>query len=702
MRKRKTAIILIILILLSVMPTQVFAATTYTVYIANPEYDSIDSGCYTKVKSYTSFSSAYDAMKMHESEYAVVRNSSGKVIAMKSGMVVTKESESAIFIFTSLFGNGYNPYTSLNEVGYYVENESASSVRLKIAGYEGTADVSDMILIPSAFCYPYNKVNARYEFDYYTKNSSGELVHYISTYSSSNGGVTNFSSITIDKAPDFMQKGVRYYSTDGYIYYLDPVDAARGENEVGRHSIYYRDLSYRSVSSYSAKELKSYISEMTDDCVYEGSMNAFITGQESYGVNAAMELAFANHESAFGTSSLAKSKYNFFGLGAEDAAFGNANSFVSPDACILNHTKFHMSRFYFDAYAYIDSSLGLKYYDVADKPSGYIGNYAGDPTYFGTNPGNKKVGVNVRYASDPFHGEKVARHMYAIDKYLGFKDYGKYSIGKTNKITYAYREADKDSWKLYKYSCKDRNRGGGTLSNDPVGMMVTIVGEEGDFYKILSDMPVNKDGYACYTWEYDRNYSYAYVLKSDIDVISNTGTLSGPLPALESITVAGQTMALADGVYEYTYMATGDCRDVRISAVAVNASQKVSVGEYSLEDGKFSEVLITVSDDKGNKAEYTVNVIVSSSVELPESTYLSALAPSYGKFSEKFTKEKKDYTLIVDDINKDISFEYKTESAAARCEIIGGELIENERSYTFIITSHSGDVGYYRIRVVEG
>ncbi len=701
MRFRLRAIILILFFILTALPADVFAAGSYTVYIANEEYDSIDPDCYTKVKSYSSFSSAYDAMNKHESENAVVRNSDGKVIAMKSGMIITKETESSIFIFTSLFGNGYNPYTSLDQVGYYISNESESSVRLKIAGYEGTADVSDMILIPSAFCYPYNKVNARYEFDYYTKNSSGELVHYISTYSSSNGGVTDFSSIVIDKAPDFMEKGVRYYSTDGYIYYLDPTDAARGENEVGRHCIYYRDLSYRSVSSYTASELGSYLENITDESVYEDSMSAFITGQELYGVNAAMELAFANHESDFGRSSLANSKYNFFGLGAEDDAFGNANAFVSPEACILNHTKYHMSRFYFDAYAYIDSSLGTDYYDVADKDSGYIANYSGDATYFGTNPGNKKVGVNVRYASDPFHGEKVARHMYAIDKYLGFEDYGKYSIGMTNKITYAYREADTDSWKLYKYSCKDRNRKGGTLSSDPVGMTVTIVGEEGDFYKVLSDMPVNEDGYACYTWEYDRNYSYAYVLKSDIDLIYNAGSLSGPLPELESITVSGEKMPVKDGIYEYTLTGKGNCDDVTVTAAAKNPAHKVTVGEYDVEYDKFSEIIITVSDEKGGSRQYKLNILLEEDVTYPDSTYLTAIKPSYGKFTESFSKEKREYVLKVSDINKEVKFSVTAESSFARYEIIGGEINGGVRNYVIIVTSHSGDVGYYRIKVTQ-
>ena len=413
-----------------------------------------------------------------------------------------------------------------------------------------------------------------------------------------------------------------------------------------------------------------------------------------------MEMSFANHESAYGTSGLAKSKYNFFGVGAEDEAFGNAYTFVSPEACILNHTKYHMSRFYFDAYAYIDSSLGSSYYDVEDKSSGYIENYAGDPTYFGTNPGNKNAGVNVRYASDPFHGEKVAGHMYAIDKYLGMKDYGRYSIGMTNKITYAYREADISSWKLYKYSCKDRNRKAGTLSSDPVGMMVTIIGEEGDFYKILSDMPVNKDGYACYTWEYDENYSVAYVLKSDIDLVYDAGNMS-LLPRLASLIVEGYDIGFDKNTLSYTLTVENDIETLDISAVAEDKNDAVKIGEYVLEEGRISAIEITVTDEEGHCNVYTLNVIRSYPEEGESSIDLSSLSASYGSFTKAFRQQTREYTLEVADLSKDISFEYIPVSPYSAVEVIGGKNEGTYRLYTIIVTSHEGDAGYYRVKVVE-
>ena len=53
-----------------------------------------------------------------------------------------------------------------------------------------------------------------------------------------------------------------------------------------------------------------------------------------------------------------------------------------------------------------------------------VGNY-----YNGSHVGNKNSGINVKYASDPFWGEKIASFMYSIDDFNDMKDYNKYSVG---------------------------------------------------------------------------------------------------------------------------------------------------------------------------------------------------------------------------------------------------------------------------------
>ena len=55
-----------------------------------------------------------------------------------------------------------------------------------------------------------------------------------------------------------------------------------------------------------------------------------------------------------------------------------------------------------------------------------------DWRYNGLALGNKMIGINVRYASDPYWGAKIAGQMYRLDHALGGNDYKQYNIGFTN------------------------------------------------------------------------------------------------------------------------------------------------------------------------------------------------------------------------------------------------------------------------------
>lgn len=512
-------------------------AATYTLDIANTNQT------YTNQASYGTYAEAYSAFSGSGID-AVIRDDTGKVLAMKRGMAIihSSENEGDLFYFTSKFPSGYTPYVTNWYVAYYQSTSADQVVTLTISGYTGTCPVTSVILIPAAFVYPYatGAIPKQWEFDYYTKNENGDLLHRISKYDYSSGGYycTNFTGyITLDKAPSFMtytDPYTRYYSTDGISFYTDPYDAAAGNTSassyVGSYAIYYKWLSYRSETNYTTNELNTFIAlknstvSTSITSAYLGYGNTFLSYGDTFGVNASMELAFANHESYYGKSSFAINNYNFFGVGAVDTNPSGAYVYTSPTDGILQHMKYYMNRYWLDAYAYINTSLGYTYYDVPDKTSEYIKNYTGDFRYFGNCPGNKLVGINVEYASDPFHGEKVAAKMYEIDKQLGLKDYNEYSIGFTNQLTNVYSQPNDSSWVLYKYTSKDPNRSAGSYSTVPIGMSVTIVGQTGDYYIIVSDMPINSDGYACYTWDKTNtaNLSFtAYVKKSNITLMRN-------------------------------------------------------------------------------------------------------------------------------------------------------------------------------------
>ena len=117
-----------------------------------------------------------------------------------------------------------------------------------------------------------------------------------------------------------------------------------------------------------------------------------------YGVNALYLMAHAIHESAWGTSDIAYDKHNLFGYGAVDS---------DP---------------YSGAYTYDSFSGSVE--DAAKKVSTNYLSPKGS-FYNGAFLGNKGAGMNVKYASDPYWGEKIAGHMYRADQYISGLDSNK-------------------------------------------------------------------------------------------------------------------------------------------------------------------------------------------------------------------------------------------------------------------------------------
>lgn len=528
--------------------------STYSQSITYPYYTAIASSSYTYTDKagYSSFDKALSAMKSSDDENIVVLNSKGKVVAMKAGMAAFYKSAGGTITLGST-------YISSKYCGYYNSTVNETKATVTISGYKGNAKLSELILIPKIFI-----ENGKYQFDYYYV-SSGKLWHKINRYDSS--GTTFFSAVSIDNAPSFMKSGKKYYSCDGINFYNSPWDVTDSNKKpIGTFYPYFKYLSYRSQTSYSASRIDAFIKEeASSSSVLINQGKNFIKYQNLYGVNAILELSFANLESAWGTSWYAKNRNNLFGISAYDTNPDAAKTFSSVADCIRQHTKFYMNRGYLDAYAYTyESKLGTSYYDVSDRKKGYITGYAGDSRYFGSNTGNKAIGINVKYASDPFHGEKIAGLAYNADRAMGGKDYGKHTLGITKTGAYAYSKASTSSTKLYRYASKATRS---SSSPSPIGMTVIILGESGNFYKIQSEMPVNKDGYAYCGWDYDFNTSVAYVKKSDIEIIYTSQT--------DKSTLEGYVNSIPDLDEDlYTKESFEKFKDAYIAAVDIITSDK--------------------------------------------------------------------------------------------------------------------------------
>lgn len=341
---------------------------------------------------------------------------------------------------------------------------------------------------------------------YYVKNSY--LYHYITT----NMNSTSYSStLNNGKAPSYLSEGVKYYSYDGHYFYTynnysyiqSDYNGGNRSHSVNNnpHFNYFQYLPMRSKVSYSGTQFQSIVNNSQVKNYSNSKLrdlgDDFVAVQNDFGVNALLAFGVAVNESAWGTSSIAQRKNNLFGLNAVDSSPGtSADTYASPQACVKDFANGWMSR-------------------------GYL--YPDDWRYFGGFLGNKASGINVKYASDPYWGEKAANIAWSVDVNNGSKEASRYSLGIKDIInsTSAHtalnvrKEATTASAALYSTGAA------GTYS-------FIILGESGGFYKVQSDgvLTSGRNSITKNSGYYDYGRMYAYTSMDYVTKIagSNGGT----------------------------------------------------------------------------------------------------------------------------------------------------------------------------------
>lgn len=247
----------------------------------------------------------------------------------------------------------------------------------------------------------------------YYQVTSTDLIHHLPLNVYNTKGEYQ---LVIGRKPSMLNEGT-YYSYDGNYFYTDLKQMINDykqntyQNAVNRDNPfynYYQYLSFRTKTNYNAANINQFIDARTSNASskLKNTGDYFIENQNNYGINAIIMLAIGINESGYGNSNIAQTKNNLFGLNAIDKTPGeSANYFASVADCI--------SEF---AYVWLDY--------------GYV--QPGDYRFRGANLGNKGVGLNIKYASDPYWGEKAAQYYYDLDKYYGFQDYEAYTIAVLN------------------------------------------------------------------------------------------------------------------------------------------------------------------------------------------------------------------------------------------------------------------------------
>ncbi|MDV4150377.1 glucosaminidase domain-containing protein [Clostridium sp. AL.422] len=448
----------------------------------------------------------------------VILNSDGRVVSSNKSMGrILKHINGQVYGYFDKNTNVY-PTSSLTGSAFTYINQgfvddvpiiedNGKSAKILVNGYQGwvNRDVSsseyDMIIVPI------NQVtNPSY---YFTEN--GILKHFISSNLRSNSRTG--TTLEIGVAPSYLKAGVRYLSYDGNYFYdgsnitngldilitdLQNGNYANAVNSNNPYYNYYNYLPFRSTTTHNSGDLNrfiaNYIAELNlGESKLTDSASAFIDAQNRYGVNALLALGVAINESYWGTSVIAKQKNNIFGINAVDSNPGqSADSYATVADSIYEFAKNQISR------AYADPA-----------------NWA----YYGGYLGNKKLGANVKYASDPFWGEKASQFAFKADYFISgsnisnLKDYNNFQLGIFTSATQV-----KNSSGQLLYNVIDNF----TQYAGYVGTSVVINSNNSGNYEINPERntPVNTGGTSN---KYHGNYSFSdkgYVNSSNIMLIN--------------------------------------------------------------------------------------------------------------------------------------------------------------------------------------
>ncbi len=331
---------------------------------------------------FTNYTDAYNYFKNKTIDASLSRGN--QVIDMNTGVARTKE-------YTLVYQDGLSgsfTYVAAN-TELKVTKVVGSKVYVKIGDKDLYVNATDVTLIP---------LSENQKTSYYI-NQGGLLYHKLYA----NG---TYSSYNVGKAPNYMEENVAYRSFEG--------------NRIGGLDSYqyFNYLPLRTPTSYTGAQLDAYIRAYSPNSPLIGYGHTFVDAANRYKINPMYLLANAIHESAWGTSKIAQEKKNLFGFKAYDSdAYGSAASFST-----LEEGIYYCAQYISDRYLTTTSWA-----------------------YQGAILGNKSVGMNVKYASDPYWGQKIAGHMSRMDALLGNQELNKYLIGTVTKDAplYTLRNGEK-------------------------------------------------------------------------------------------------------------------------------------------------------------------------------------------------------------------------------------------------------------------
>ncbi|MEG1597750.1 MAG: glucosaminidase domain-containing protein [Bacilli bacterium] len=689
---KKVAKLLVVVMLFNYIFSlvNVFALTPVDALVCTPQQYTLGyantNNTITNKTCFDSFSEARLAMKndnLENNDNLVILDGNKKIVDAKYGLItldITKNENTAVYYNANTTGdnfliNGYWRYygadAALIEV---LDNQSAY---IKISGEKGYIKNGTYLIVPKAFVKSYN----------FYRITKDEISHCLTNDIEVSNNKYDMC-IPLGKKPLQLEVG-EYFSYDGNYFYKDLLtmleDYKKGSslnavNANNKYYNYYLYLSHRTKTTYSSISIDEYFRTITSPNIigktygltnraaysmFYGEGYSFYEAQEKHGANAMLVLAVARNEAGpYGNSNIAMNKNNIFGHKAYDGdAFNQATGYISVRHSILQHASDYIS------YGYTDPN---------------------DYRYRGSNVGNKKNGLNVFYATDPYWGEKAVANYYRFDKANGFNDYNYYQIGITNQNNINFKTLPNNNSKTV-YTTK--------LTDIPITIVEEVKGENINgndvWYKTLSDLLVNdKYEMPVYNTNYSWDNSYVYVHSSQINKANQAIKLNNPK----------DTYQYVDALYNYKTFAKDGKLSPKVARLKNNTqtyfeSSLTNINNVNL----LSNKLVTVYEECFDKDNNIISYLVSTNNFTNQKHWVSAKDIELVDYNVlKVNMNKPDYYYDMYDYpNKNVingigaytnNFLVIVDSVTVNNKVwlkVQYSLTNNDNSFTWVISDYS-------------
>lgn len=164
---------------------------------------------------------------------------------------------------------------------------------------------------------------------------------------------------------------------------------------------------------------------------------------------------------------------------------------------------------------------------------------------------------------------------------------------------------------------------------------------------------------------------------------------------LTSLSLSKGSIVFNSDTYEYTITLKEEDTNVEVTAIPEDNRASVEVkNNTNLIDGSVIEIIVTST----NNTSSTYKINVKKEVKLSNNANLKSLTIT--GYELGFKNVIKDYTLVIDESDKELDIKYETEHEKAIVDITNNNNLTNGSKITIMVIAEDGTTNYYYINTL--